>query len=260
MDAEKKVIKRRKPKSKSKRKTGSKSNSKTKSRSKSEDKKIRTKSSKSNTDKSIGLPNITGQLEVYAPKKKDLVKLKEQKAKKTVKIEKEKTGFNYRRNKTTGTFTIYTMKWRRYTYSVGEMFLPFGLERFGDGEILNVYFKVLDNFHHNFLVSMKEIDRRLENIPNTNTPFDVTGMEYKPIIKENHYTNTDEMEDMRYYFRCHLAPGVQIRHKQYFGNYDKNALKGKRCDIKFDLGSIWIHNENNTYGCTIYITDIFVKN
>jgi hypothetical protein len=218
----------------------------------------KSKATKTKSKNRSALPNISQHLSAFTPAPKR-IQLKKQKEKPTT-VKYEKTYFRFKRNKTTGTYSIYNYKGKRISTKSSDMFLPFGLETFNNSEIMNVYFKVLDNFHHNFLVRMREFDERLRNLPQTNTDLDLTDLEYQPIIKENHFINAEDNEDMRYFFRCHLTAGVNIRHKSYFGNYDKKNLTGKRCNIQFDLGSLWISRENGTYGATIYITDMIVHN
>lgn len=183
-------------------------------------------------------------------------------ARNTKKIAKKgKMHFNFKKNKS-GTYSIYNGKWKRINYKLIEAYLPFGVEVYNDISILNVYFRILTNsYHHNFLVLMREMDAQFQSLKNNKmTPFDLTDLEYQNIIKENHFVNNEGDEDMRYFMRCHLATSVKIHSKSFFGNYDKKALKGKRCNIRFDIGSIHMHPETKIYGCTLYITDIEVIN
>jgi len=187
----------------------------------------------------------------------NIIKITEQKeSKAVVKKEKINLGLNFKRNKTTGTYSVLSKNNKRIRSKVKRVFLPFGLEVFGESEILNVYFKILNNFHHNFMVWMKEIDARLKELSNRNTQFDLTDMEYQPIIRENHFEDAEGNKVMQYYFRTHLTPGVKINHKSYFGNYDKRALKGKQCNIEFHIGSLWLDPAGKKYGCTVYVTQI----
>lgn len=225
-------------------------------------KKSRSKASKSNSNskkkvrksRTPDINSLSDQLKMVSGPKR--IKMKEQKEKQVV-VEREKTHFNFRRNKT-GTYSIYNDAWKRISKHIRNVYLPFGVESYNGTEILNVTTKILDNYQHNFFVGMREIDERMKALMDKNVPFDLTDLEYKPIVIENHYTDNEGNPDMRYFIRAHLTAGVKIRHKSYFGNYDKKALKGKQCNITFDIGSLWTNQEK--YGCTVYITDIQVLN
>jgi len=221
---------------------------------------VRKSTGSSKSTKSTKNPNpLAEQLSTISSSKKR-IKVKKQRAEKAV-IQKEKRHFNFKRHKTTGTYAIYGSNGDRMSIFAKDVFLPFGIETYNNKSILNVSIKILDNFHHNTIVWLREFDERMEALAGKDSyRFDLDGYEYQPVLKENHYVNKDGEDDMRYMIRTHLNNGVKITHRSFFGNYDRNNLPKKRCNMTMFIGSLWINEDDKKYGCTIYIPEIKVLN
>lgn len=177
-------------------------------------------------------------------------------------VAKERTRFALKRNKTTGNYSIYSADGGRIMMKLLGIYIPFGLEKYNSSEIINFLLESDNNYHYNMIVKLKDLDNELRILPTKNIDIDLTGLEYYPIISENKESdnNNDDKNKkaVRYIIRTYLKNGAKILHSKLFGTYDKTRLKGKRCDIDLELGSIW-YNEKK-YGCTLYVSAIKVMN
>jgi len=180
-------------------------------------------------------------------------------------ITKEKTRFAFKRNKTTGNYSIYSADGGRIMMTLLGIYVPFGLEKYNSSEIINFLLESDNNYHYNMIVKLKDLDNELRILPTKNIDIDLMGLEYYPIISENKESDDSNKNDndknkkaVRYIIRTYLKNGAKILHSKLFGTYDKTKLKGKRCDIDLELGSIW-YNEKK-YGCTLYVSAIKVTN
>ena len=178
-------------------------------------------------------------------------------------VTKEKTRFAFKRNKTTGNYSIYSADGGRIMMKLLGIYVPFGLEKYNSSEIINFLLESDNNYHYNMIVKLKDLDNELRILPTKNIDIDLTGLEYYPIISENKENEDDNdinknKKAVRYIIRTYLKNGAKILHSKLFGTYDKTKLKGKKCDIDLELGSIW-YNEKK-YGCTLYVSAIKVTN
>lgn len=156
--------------------------------------------------------------------------------------------FVFKLNKTTNNYSVYDLDKKRIQYTIKNVFLPFGLERYNDSEILNIEVRDRSNYHHNTILIFKDIDTKLNNIDIKD--IDNTNLEYYHILNQT--------KSKRYMLRTYLKNGAKLTHSKYFGTYDKTTLRQKYCDITLELGSIWIDRSNNRYGCTTYVSSIKV--
>jgi hypothetical protein len=184
-------------------------------------------------------------------------------------VTKEKTRFAFKRNKTTGNYSIYSADGGRIMMTLLGIYVPFGLEKYNSSEIINFLLESDNNYHYNMIVKLKDLDNELRILQTKNIDIDLTGLEYYPIISENKENEDDNDKNndknknknkkaVRYIIRTYLKNGAKVLHSKLFGTYDKTKLKGKRCDIDLELGSIW-YNEKK-YGCTLYVSAIKVTN
>jgi hypothetical protein len=201
----------------------------------------------------------TGKTDADSSESNKKIKIKKQSAIKAV-VEKEKNFFTFSRNKTTGNYSIYDRSAKRIQFFIKNIKLPFGAETYNNSDIVNISIGDTDNFHHNTLTMLRELDHRLDDLPNTNTYIDLEGLEYHRLLKENRYTNKKGEEILQHQLRTYLKRGVKITHARYFGMVDKKDLAGKECDINLELGSLWTNDDTGKYGCTVYISSIKVLN
>jgi hypothetical protein len=178
----------------------------------------------------------------------------------------KKESFIFKRNKTTGNYSIYDNNAKRIQLTINNVFLPFGLETYNDSDVLNLQLSDTNNYQHNNIIILKNINDKLESLANENPYLTLDGLEYYHILREDVYKNDkknkknkkDNKDIKKYLMRSYLKKGVNITHKQLFGTYDKRNLKSKFCNIVIELGSLW--KNDKSYGCTIYVSSIKVLN
>ena len=192
-----------------------------------------------------------------------------------VTLNKEKNLLSFVRNKTTGNYSVYSSEGGRINLQLLGVYIPFGLEKYNDSEIVNFQIESNNNYHYNAILRIKEIDKAFRDLQNKNLDIDLTGLEYYPIITKTEYekntnnktktnknktikTKKNETKSEKYIIRSYLKNGVKITHSQLFGTYDKTKLRSKKCDIEIELGSLWSNDKK--YGCTIYVSSIKIIN
>jgi hypothetical protein len=172
----------------------------------------------------------------------------------------KKDSFIFKRNKTTGNYSIYDNNSKRIQLTINNVFLPFGLETYNDSDVLNLQLSDKNNYQHNNIIILKDIDDKLELLADENPYLTLDDLEYYHILREDVYKKDkkDKKDIKKYLMRSYLKKGVSITHKQLFGTYDKRNLKSKFCNIVIELGSLW--KNDKSYGCTIYVSSIKVLN
>lgn len=76
----------------------------------------------------------------------------------------------------------------------------------------------------------------------------------------NKITEAKTNQPKKYQLRLYLRYGAKVKHAKLIGDLGYNQLKGKRCNLDIELGSMWVSNEKKQYGINIYITHITVLN
>lgn len=165
--------------------------------------------------------------------------------------------YKFNRNKS-GHYTVHSTndKLIRITSTAR---IPFGLEYYNDREMINLSISDINNGVHNSLFQLINISKDIENLvddPHFDYITKEEGLTYHSFIEERTYVKVTDKESDKaqipeYAIRCYLTPGVKINHPDYFGNYDKRDLAGRRCVVTMRVGSLW--KAGGMYGCTMYI-------
>ena len=64
----------------------------------------------------------------------------------------------------------------------------------------------------------------------------------------------------KYQLRLYLRYGAKINHAKLVGELSASQLKGKKCNIDIELGSMWVNEKISQYGINVYVTHITVLN
>ena len=60
--------------------------------------------------------------------------------------------------------------------------------------------------------------------------------------------------------RLYLRYGAKVTHVSHVGELSYDQLKGKKCNLNLELGSMWVNNDTMMYGINIHVTHITVIN
>jgi hypothetical protein len=150
---------------------------------------------------------------------------------------------------------------QRVRYVAHNVFLPFGGETYNDNTVINVVIDDTNNYNYNLLVTFKKIINTFKSMKDSETyanKYCLTNKSFFSFMKEWTGEKTDNIE--RYSIRMYMKYGAKITHSKIPGELTIDILKGKRCNIDFELGLMWVNNAKMNYGLSLYITNIKVLN
>lgn len=177
------------------------------------------------------------------------------------------TSFILKSNKTTGNYTILRKgnanTVQRVKYTIYNAYLPFGKEIYKDNIIFNVVIDDSTNLNHNLLVTMNRITKTFDELKNNETvcrKYSLNGKKYFPFIKETGEKEINNETVKEYSLRLYCKYGAKVTHSKYPGELSYDQLKGKRCKIDVELGSLWVSEQTHMYGINVHVTHITVYN
>lgn len=160
----------------------------------------------------------------------------------------------------------------RAKYCISNVLFPFGKEYYNNNIILNGEFYNSTNYNYNITVTLNNIVNDFISLKDTNygiykynindkTFFSFLEKIDNDIISENSDNNImgEEKYD-KYRIRLHVKYGAKVTHIKYVGELTYDQLKGRRCNIDIELGSMWINENTKKYGINVYVTHITVLN
>ena len=62
----------------------------------------------------------------------------------------------------------------------------------------------------------------------------------------------------KYKLRLYLKYGAKITHARHVGELPPSQVRGKRCTVTLELGSMWVRADKKKYGINVYCTHITV--
>lgn len=186
------------------------------------------------------------------------------------------TSFILKKTKKTGNYTILRkvkingyVTLQRVKYTIYNAYLPYGKEEYNENIILNAIINDSNNLNYNLLVTLNKISRTFDElnlIDICKQKYGINNKQFFSFIKElpsdsdiNHVVNV-EQNIKQYSVRLYFKYGAKISHAKFVGELSYDQLKGKRCNIDVDLGSMWVNENTMMYGINIYITHITVLN
>ncbi len=188
---------------------------------------------------------------------------------------------------------------QKVKYTAYNIYLPFGREEYNDNLIINGIITDATNINHNLMITLNKIIRTFTELKYTDAgkykylineltffpflkivdpltekgegdtdlgttndiqPVDKQKVLMNPIFDEGIILRQKEKIIKKYQLRMYLKYGAKITHAKLVGELSADQLKGKRCNLEIELGSMWVNNDIMQYGINIYITHITVLN
>ena len=187
---------------------------------------------------------------------------------------------------------------QKVKYTAYNVFLPFGKEEYNDNLILNAIISDSTNYNYNLITTLKRIIETFEGLCHMEqgkykySINDKKFFSYMKMIKQdenidddipknklsdNQSTNNQRTDNQlideqfkeknhtgkeikKYQLRLYLRYGAKVTHATRVGELSYNQLKGKKCNLDLELGSMWVNNNTMMYGITIHVIHITVLN
>lgn len=175
--------------------------------------------------------------------------------------------FILKRNKRTGNYSILRKirtnghdTVQRVCYTIYGAYIPFGKEEYNNKMILNVIIYDSNNLNYNLIVTLNRIVntfKELKNLKNSSYKYLLNDKTFFSFIKEVN-DNDVNVNGKKYSLRLYFKYGSKISHAKYVGELTCDQLKGKRCNINIELGSLWINESTSMYGVNVHITHITI--
>lgn len=191
------------------------------------------------------------------------------------------TSFILKRNKKTGNYSILKKGYdvRRVKYCIKNVYLPFGREYYNEKIMLNGYFDDSTNYNRNLIITLHKIIDAFTSLKDTKSgkyKYNINDKSFFSFLKEVESDksdvgeNNDEVSDTdkeeqkndtkKYQIRLYLKYGAKVTHARYIGELSYDRLKGKKCNLNVELGSMWVNEDKSQYGINVYVTHITMLN
>lgn len=148
--------------------------------------------------------------------------------------------------------------YERATYVIYGAYIKFGVERYNNNNILNVYITDSNNINYNVIITLNRVVNTFTSMADNEkykNLYSLTNKKFYPFIKE--IENNENVK--KYNIRLYIKKCITISHVNN-KNVSINMLKNKVCNLDIELGALWINNKTNMYGINLYITHITVLN
>ena len=189
------------------------------------------------------------------------------------------SSFILKKNKQSGNFSILKKSSRpgvaqRVRYVAYNALLPYGREEYNDNLILNAIINDSTNLNHNLITTLKRIIHTFEALRDTEPgkyKYSINDKKFFSYMKEietpyNAESDTEKTKNQqnppirKYQLRLYLRYGAKVLHAKHVGELSYDQLKGKRCNLDLELGSMWVSGDTMMYGINIHVTRITVLN
>lgn len=143
----------------------------------------------------------------------------------------------------------------RVKYTIPNIYLPFGRESFNNKFMVNGILNNKNNVNYNMIIHLKKIAEMFENMKKSEIlaqKYDIENKSFFPFIKK--MDMTESLND-EYILRMYFKNGAKI-YENDKEIIDYHYLKGKKCNIEIELGSLWVNDKINKFGINIYVTRI----
>jgi hypothetical protein len=177
-------------------------------------------------------------------------------------MDSDNNGYILKRNKKTGNYTILKKhsgnKVKRVTLNINDVYLPFGQEHYNNKLLLNAIINDSSNYNRNNIVTLERIVDTFISLRNTDSG------KYKYNINDKKFFSflklLPDQDTKKYNLRLYIKYGAKITHQKYIGELDYDQLKGKKCNLNIELGSLWVNDITMQYGINLYATHITIIN
>lgn len=108
--------------------------------------------------------------------------------------------------------------------------------------------------------------KELRNNERLKHKYGISGKTFFSFIKESQINDGDKRVDLNgvpiksYNVRLYARYGMKITHAKYVGELSLDQLRGKRCNMDIELGSLWVNPTTMMYGINLHIISIKVLN
>lgn len=192
------------------------------------------------------------------------------------KINNNDTSFTLRKTKKTGNFSIMRCVrkgtsskqavYEKVKYKIYGCTLPFGVEEYNDNYIVNAIINNSSNINYNTICTLNRIIKTFVALKDNDIMCERYGLNGKKFFSfmkdiqqnEDSTKHTDNLE--RHNVRLYLRYGVKATHSKKVGEISYDQLKGRKCNLDIELGSMWVNSTTSMYGINIFITHINVLN
>lgn len=176
------------------------------------------------------------------------------------------TSFILKRNKKTGNYSIMRKgtnnKVQRAKYTINGIYLPYGCEEYNDNLIINGIIDDSTNINHNLIVILNKIIDAFSLLKHTDSgkyKYSINDKTFFSFIKKIDDNNDDTKREInKYQIRTYVKYGAKVTHSKFVGELAYDQLKGKKCNMDIELGSMWVNNKTMHYGINIFVTHIKV--
>lgn len=166
--------------------------------------------------------------------------------------------FKLVKTKKTGNHMIYNKKNKRIRGKLYGVYCPYGVEEYNSNYVLNGTIYVTNNCNGNMVLLLKKINESIRGLKDVdNNDLGLHNKTYYPFLAQKKNKEGELIDE--YNVRGYIKHGLCIRHKTMVGEVEYSQMKGKTCDIDYELGTLWRNDDTDLYGLTIYFTKITIK-
>lgn len=172
--------------------------------------------------------------------------------------------FILKRNKKTGNYTILKKysgnQVKRISLNIDDVYLPFGREHYNNKLLLNGIINDSTNYNRNNIVTLQRIIDTFIFLRDTDDgkyKYNINDKKFFSFLKDEPGEDTDIK---KYRLRLYIKYGAKVTHLRYIGELDYDQLKGKKCNLQIELGSLWVNDSTAQYGINLYVTHIKILN
>jgi len=155
----------------------------------------------------------------------------------------------------------YKNTYEKYTFCFKNMKSPFGIEKYNYKEIVNFEFTGhrKNNEMLNQVNSIKQLDNFIKNIQDMELNNSKCVSMCEDIEEKQYLSCIRDRNGFDPLIRLHLKKKAKnILTEIYFKQNSSTSIKDKMCNVKFEVGDVWINDYG--YGLILYISEIEVLN
>lgn len=166
------------------------------------------------------------------------------KSKNTTSYKKTKQNNTYKKN-----YGIVNKKNERIVISINNVYIPFGIERYNDRDLINIELNPQkNNQHYNLNVILSEFEKELKNTENLKDNYVLRDIEQK-----NFHSNIKQ-NNQNFLIRTHIFGTPDIYTNINGKKFPIIDIKKKHANMEIELLTLWITDDN--YGILFNIKSV----
>ena len=145
--------------------------------------------------------------------------------------------------KTKTNYVIYNSFNKKHQIKLNNVFIPFGMEKYGKLFILNIELNPTDNnTHYNYYSILSQFEEDLKNKQFNNQQLinDLNGKDYSCNLRNSKCGNIIRTHVSGFPKSSSIVNGIKCEYES------RNIKKASRINVILELGTIWI--SDNSYG------------